>query len=113
MNRREFLHLFAATAAAAVAGLRPRPEPGEVVTRLGRGSPLWLDFEGIDAEVVARAIAAEEDREMLAGASLNQNLKGFLLGHSVEVDEPFGFLVPPEMVKDLEELAAMEIEEPA
>jgi len=27
MNRRDFLHLFAATAAAAVAGLRPRPEP--------------------------------------------------------------------------------------
>ena len=27
LTRRDFLHLFAATAAAAVAGLRPRPEP--------------------------------------------------------------------------------------
>ena len=30
MNRRTFLRLVAATAAAAVAGLRPRPEPTEV-----------------------------------------------------------------------------------
>ena len=30
MNRRDFLHLLTATAAAAVAGLRPRPEPTEV-----------------------------------------------------------------------------------
>ena len=32
MNRRDFLRLAAVTAAAAVAGLRPRPEPGEMVT---------------------------------------------------------------------------------
>jgi len=32
MNRRTFLHLLTATAAAAVADLRPRPEPTEVVT---------------------------------------------------------------------------------
>ena len=50
MNRRTFLHLFTATAAAAVAGLRPRPEPTEVVTRLGRGSRDTLDNFGIPAE---------------------------------------------------------------
>ena len=32
MNRRDFLRLAAVTAAAAVAGLRPRPEPGEMVS---------------------------------------------------------------------------------
>ena len=32
MNHRTFLRLLTATAAAAVAGLRPRPEPTEVVT---------------------------------------------------------------------------------
>ena len=90
MNRREFLKsILTATAAAAVAGLRPRPEPTEVVTRLGRGSPLWLDFEGIDAEVVARAIAAEEDREINVG-----------------VDDPTG-IIPPTVLERYYQLVAL------
>ena len=96
MNRRDFLHLFTVTAAAAVAGLRPRPEPTEVVTRLGRGSRDTLDNFGISA------------------STMNQGLKDFLLKNKAvaEVNGPLGFLVPPEMIEDLKELAAMKIEEP-
>ena len=68
MNRRSFLQLFTATAAAAVAGLRPRLEPAEVVTRLGRGSRDTLDNFGIPAEDVK--LAVHKWRETNAGVDV-------------------------------------------
>jgi len=68
LTRRRFLHLAAAAIAGTVAaalGAGRRVEPTEMVTHVGNGSPLWLDFEGIGTETVAQAIAREEDREML------------------------------------------------
>ena len=67
MNRRTFLHLFTATAAAAVAGLRPRPEPTEVVTRLGRGSRDTLDNFGIPAEDFKLAVHKFTDTVWVGG----------------------------------------------
>jgi len=115
MNRREFLKsILTATAAAAVAGLRPRPEPTEVVTRLGRGSRDTLDNFGIPAEDVK--LAVHKWRET------NVGVDGITLADDCHLQFPHrvkwwhdsgGYLIPPECQAELMERLERITEEPA
>lgn len=57
MNRRTFLRLFAATAAAAAgAGLCPHPESREMQVSVGNGSVMRLDDPAITAEDIRQQV---------------------------------------------------------
>lgn len=114
MNRRDFLRLAIATIAAAVASLRPRPEPTVTGLRTATLPEIVLDDDGVvgasdhrsrdfwvhlmSETKARRAARSHDDWPKLFQAY------GLPIGPPVMADGQIGYLMPPELQAELIEM---------